>query len=372
MTTETMTATATEAAEAAATNYQRKATLASGRPFYNSSAPPIVDVKTGKAVPQSQRWGFSTDVFYNNEARSSVMALAVIGAFVAFNRSQTAYDFYLSIDQKYTEFQINSVGSFVLTFVLYWAFASIFAFIDLTGKPDFLFKYKVQPFLRVDVKDYAKISLIVLRNQFFVSLPLAVLSAFYFPFKMHPDHLQGSLETVGHIIFNQLCLEVGFYFIHRLFHSKALYARYHKQHHMLTAPVGLGATYCGIPEHVLSNLVPPVIGTAILRPHWSVAMFTFCFLEIGTILSHSGYNFPYCLSSLRHDWHHFAFTENYGPLGILDNLFGTARKYDQVMAEGTARCEGDRDQAREEMLTKLAAWEASGAPPSEAQKAKEQ
>lgn len=58
-------------------------------------------------------------------------------------------------------------------------------------------------------------------------------------------------------------------------------------------------------EHLFSNLLPNVLGTTILNPHWSVQLFTFCFLEVGTLCAHSGYNFPGMQSSLKHDWHHF-------------------------------------------------------------------
>ncbi|KAJ3151651.1 hypothetical protein HDU86_006070 [Geranomyces michiganensis] len=352
----TATTTTTTTTTTTAADEQRKS-VKSLRVF-NAPAPPAVDL-AGKPIPHVQRWGFSTDVFTNDELRALPFPVLLTAAFIAFNSSAYARDLYTRLDESYSLFQINTIGTFAITTILYWAWAAVFAFVDLTGYPKFLFKYKVQPFARVNLRDYARIAVCVVKNQVLVALPLTIFAAKYFPSPVHPSMLQSAWAAVGHIIFNNICTEVGFYFIHRAFHSKLLYARYHKKHHMLTAPVGLGATYCGVAEHLLSNLLPNVIGIAILRPHWSIMVFTFCFIEIGTIVSHSGYNIPYLLSSLRHDWHHFAFTENYGPLGIFDNMFGTARKYDEVMAEGTARHAGDRDKAREELLSKLAAWEAS-------------
>lgn len=91
----------------------------------------------------------------------------------------------------------------------------------------------------------------------------------------------------------------------------------------------------------------------------------FCSLELGTLATHSGYNFPLNFNSLQHDWHHCSFppvssfareteegadsyTENYGPTGILDNLHGSNVAFKAWMAELTAR--GDGVDAREELV----------------------
>lgn len=326
---------------------QSKKKSTSSRPF-TAAAPPPVDLE-GKTVPFSQRWGFSSHVFTNDLIRSSVFDAVVIGSFVAFNASPYAVKTYAYLEENFTPFQINAYGTFAITTLLYWAFAGLFAFVDLTGRPRFLFKYKVQPFARVDARDYAKIAQVVIKNQLVVVLPLILVKGKIFPSAISPSKLQGPWETLGHIFFNVVSFsssdyidydpwlirnphssapklvftscelltafslpypscspdQVSLYYSHKTFHSPALYATYHKQHHTLTAPVGLGATYCGVAEHLFSNLLPNAIGTTILQPHWSVALFTFCYLEIGTICAHSGYNFPYMHTSLRHDWHHF-------------------------------------------------------------------
>lgn len=145
----------------------------------------------------------------------------------------------------------------------------------------------------------------------------------------------------------------------------------------MTAPVALSATYCTMTEHISNNLLPNAIGTTILRSHWSVSVYTFCMLEISTLCAHSGYNIPFLFSSLYHDWHHFAyvhhvlcdiqrafshplfcrFNENFGAMGLLDSIFGTASRYESALQDGIRRHAGQRDKAREELLSKLAAWE---------------
>ena len=139
-----------------------------------------------------------------------------------------------------------------------------------------------------------------------------------------------------------------------------MYQRFHKQHHYMTAPVALASTYCTMTEHVFSNLLPNAIGTGIMKPHWSIQVCTFVLLSTTTLCAHSGYNIPYLYSSLHHDWHHFYYTEAFGPTGLLDGLLGTNKKYHEAIREGMERYKGNTDKARAELMSKLAAWEQSG------------
>ena len=57
-----------------------------------------------------------------------------------------------------------------------------------------------------------------------------------------------------------------------------------------------------------------MLGVTILGSHWSMIVYFFCALELGTLDTHSGYNRPYGHDALVHDYHHFAFNENCKPL----------------------------------------------------------
>lgn len=197
--TATTTATATSTVPDAKPLQSKKKSTTS-RPF-TAAAPPPVDLE-GKTVPFSQRWGFSSHVFTNDLIRSSVFDAVVIGSFVAFNASPYAVKTYAYLEENFTPFQINAYGTFAITTLLYWAFAGLFAFVDLTGRPRFLFKYKVQPFARVDARDYAKIAQVVIKNQLVVVLPLILAKGKIFPSAISPSKLQGPWETLGHIFFN--------------------------------------------------------------------------------------------------------------------------------------------------------------------------
>jgi len=52
--------------------------------------------------------------------------------------------------------------------------------------------------------------------------------------------------------------DVGFYWTHRLLHSKALYKRFHKKHHTFRGSVGAAAEYAHPVEVILSNQIPTI------------------------------------------------------------------------------------------------------------------
>ncbi|PWN29331.1 C-4 methylsterol oxidase [Jaminaea rosea] len=303
--------------------------------------------------PRSKRWWPVS----NPRPTQAIFDLVLLGAFIAWQRSSTAHNFYSSLAARYSVFDINAYGAFGITTLVYWAVAGLFAIVDLTHWPDIVFRYKVQPFEKVTIKEYAKIAKVAAKNQLFVVGPLLAGQAYLAPYPVEASAVPGSWATLGYIAASIAAIEVGFYYVHKTMHNPRLYARYHKQHHEFTAPVGLAATYCGVVEHLTSNLAPNAIAMALLRPHWSVATFTFCFLEISTVCAHSGYNLPWARSSLRHDYHHFKFDVNYGPIGVLDAIHRTDTSYRAALSDALARAKGDAGRARSELLSRLAAWE---------------
>lgn len=132
-----------------------------------------------------------------------------------------------------------------------------------------------------------------------------------------------------------------------------------------TAPVALASTYCTLFEHFFSNILPILLGVLLLRSHWVCMIQFFCTLELGTLATHSGYNIPFSFLALTHDWHHvcpsalslpltmvqYSFTENYGPLGIMDAIHGSDRVFQAWMRELRARDNGTSfiQQARVEL-----------------------
>jgi len=143
--------------------------------------------------------------------------------------------------------------------------------------------------------------------------------------------LPSKQEQLGCFLFGVLWNEVMFYYSHRLLHTQALYARFHKKHHEYTAPFALAAIYCGPVEMVLSNLWPILGIVNLYRFH---IFFTYCWIAnaiMATQTHHSGHKWPWMTILDQqpnvHDLHHELFNCNYGT-GILDYLHGTARDHE--------------------------------------------
>lgn len=80
------------------------------------------------------------------------------------------------------------------------------------------------------------------------------------------------------------------------------------------------------------------------------ASLTFCMLTVLTV--------PFMTCALVHDWHHYFYTENYGPVGLLDTIFKTNKAFKAWTSEALSAFEGDRIRARQAALEKLAQIEA--------------
>ncbi|XP_065364087.1 fatty acid hydroxylase domain-containing protein 2-like [Calliphora vicina] len=224
-------------------------------------------------------------------------------------------------------------GSTLVMLLSYWSYAAFFTFVDITNKPRWILKYKIQPEqnVPVDRQKLWKAIKQVLFNQIVVTT-LGLYIGNLVLFKSWTPASIRQLPTMKTYLIDlalmSLLEEPLFYYAHRMLHHRSIYKYFHKKHHEWTSPIAAMTFYCHPVEHIVSNFGPIALMAGLLNVH-VVVSWTFTILAIvNSMTDHTGYYFPFPLSKesvLFHDYHHAKFNYNFGVFGWLDKLHGTYR-----------------------------------------------
>lgn len=152
------------------------------------------------------------------------------------------------------------------------------------------------------------------------------------------EELPDTVMLMATIAFLMICEDFAFHWLHKLLHTKWLYAHVHKVHHTHKTTVGIAAEYSHPIDFIFSSIFPSALGVILLGKH--IHFYTFILwgiIRIGeTLDGHSGYEFswspyrliPFSSSARYHGFHHSHNIGNYSSFfSFWDTICGTNKVY---------------------------------------------
>ncbi|XP_072256578.1 fatty acid hydroxylase domain-containing protein 2-like isoform X2 [Pyxicephalus adspersus] len=234
------------------------------------------------------------------------------------------------------ELAIYCLGSMLIPGLSFWIPNALLIKIDLTRKPNFITRYKIQPEKNNPV-DPGKMKHTVKNaffTQVFISIPMVLLMYPFMQWRGNPCGIE--LPTFQWVLLEltifSLSEEVLFYYSHRMFHHPSIYKHFHKIHHEWTAPVGVVSHNIHPLEHIISIMLPVMIGPMLMGSHLVTITLWFSLALIFATITHCGFYLPFLPYSEYHDFHHLKSNQCYGVLGIVDWLHGTDLVFKQTKA----------------------------------------
>lgn len=253
----------------------------------------------------------------------------------------------------YSERLLFCFGTFFLHEVMFWGESLVYMFLH---RYSLFEKYLIRP------KQYYPPPELVLSatKQLLFSHFVTQVIALYFFYDVFvycgivgpdapafPSFAKIAVDVFLSLLINDFLFFVG----HRLLHTSALYATFHKKHHEFHDSIGLASEYAHPVEVLLGNQLPALAGPMLLQSHLFTFWVYLIFRVHQTVQTHSGYDFPWAIFNIfpwqggarAHDFHH---SHNQGMYGsgfscIWDSLCGTDVHYRKYLKEHKFRLKKD-------------------------------
>ena len=219
-------------------------------------------------------------------------------------------------------------GLMALHTAVYWSVGLFFHQVDLTDRPAYVARYRIQS-VRRKHPSFEQTVRVLARNQF-IFLPV-LLMAMGEVLVMRGWEVETQLPTLGRFVLELIgqtaCALVIFYVSHRTLHRKFWMKRVHWVHHQFRTTTALASEYAHPIEFAVGNFFTLAGGALLIGPHLAT-MYVFALVSVLTILvHHSGYALPWAPYSLPHDWHHYRVKELFGTTGLIDRWLGTDQEF---------------------------------------------